>query len=249
MKPTFWNYLMINARTSFDLFERSSLLVSVLNIVAALIAGFAISFGLIPDTVLSEGWQKGFFSIGLSLLLLFFFITPIRLWFLGQTKINALEDRLKPRLSVAFDNFNPDFQATNPEHAEGHAIRTFRIRVENTGTELLDHCCVSPDELIARNSGRRRKVDLKFRFTSDNGDSRKLGPGEYAFVDIVEMDENDSTGFFTLCYANTDIVDRIHRSEGHLQLTIKVIGGPAPVTAVYRIAVDHRGFLTMVWIK
>lgn len=248
MKPTLWNYLVINARTSFNLFERSAVLVSVLFMVAALIAGFAISFGLIPDTVLSEEW-KVVFSIGFSLLLLFLFITPSRLWFLNQAKINALEDRLKPRLSVVFGNSNPDFEATNPEHAEGHAIRTFRIRVDNTGTELLDHCCVSPDELIVRNSGPRKKVDLRFRFTSDKGDSRKLGPGEHAFVDIVEMDENDSTGFFTLCYANTDMSHRIHRSEGHLQLTIKVIGGPAPVTAVYRIAVDHSGFLTMVWIK
>lgn len=240
---------MTNASTSFDLFGRSGLVGSVLFIFAALIVGSAISFGLIPDTWLPAEWQEGALAIALCLLFLFFVITPIRLWFLNQAKINRLENRLKPCLSVEFDKNNPHFQATDPKHAREHAKRTFRIRLENRGSESLAHCYVKLDALIDRTNSRSSEVDLKFRFHSDGGDSCMLGPGASAYVDIVEMDENDPAGLFQLCYAipssRTNVVNRVPKIRGPHKLVLKVIGGPEPVTKTYKIAVDPHGFLTM----
>ena len=91
------------------------------------------------------------------LVVLFFIISPYRMWRDGIIKVSSLEDRLEPKLKIAFEPEDPfvRFLDSARTHPKGQSpmtpqdqwvptqARFFRFKVENPNPNTIAHGCLS----------------------------------------------------------------------------------------------------------
>jgi hypothetical protein len=156
-----------------------------------------------------------------------------------KTQIDALQEKLKPRIRVNFRPENGDFQHTFPKQSTEKAFRTFRIEIENLSHVPIRNCSVRMVSMVDALGTRSIYRNMEFKRKDDNHPNYLVGkqkafdirPRDSEFVELVCMNETVPDGRVIMLYADPDfdpktrsLWNEIDVSRFPQTLTIRVVG-------------------------
>lgn len=152
-----------------------------------------------------------------------------------------------PVLSLDFEDTHP-FVYTEPSSAKGRAIRAYRVRVTNTGTNDLEKCIVYLHEMTSLTNPQFKNayvptplVTQKQLQEGRQGGEFKLRIGQPKYIEVAWLDENLEDSEIVLRYAHRTTPNPVKRDD--YILTLVAYGGGSPVSGQFRLNVDEGGFL------
>ena len=126
---------------------------------AAMSSGVGVPFAIMAVFV-DIAWGQG--AAG-ALAITAVAFAAYRVWSWERENWIEAEAKLRQRLSVSFIPEKEFYETTEPEHASGPALRTFRVSVKNDGPVTLEHCSERLESLIDANGINTRAGQRRFR--------------------------------------------------------------------------------------
>lgn len=124
-------------------------------------------------------------------------------WF--WRRLVYLEDKLVPKIKV-----HDPFYWTEPKNAQGKALRTYRLRIENLSGELIRNCQVKLIDMVNKDNGSTREIGKPFKLSLENPpdilnapliQSFNISPMDKIDVDIVQFNETKPDTHIRMCFA------------------------------------------------
>ena len=189
----------------------------------------------IPDTTYT-GWA--FVAIGVGLHLLNMYVKYL-------AKPHEVIE-LNSALALEFNPGTP-CEITEPNNANGHAIRSFRINVSNIGNTHLTDCLVKIEAMRLFDGSEFNNAFLPIGLITQQqaiqkrkGGNFNLRIGESKLIEVACLDETNTGSEIILRYEASYIPNTVPRNDYIIKLT--AYGGSIPVSKVFRMLVDENGF-------
>lgn len=189
----------------------------------------------LPDTT-HTGWA--FVAIGVGLHLLNMYV-----------KYLAKPQEIVELNSALALEFNPgtSCEITEPNGANGHAIRCFRINVSNIGNTHLTDCLVKIEAMQLADGAEFNNAFIPIGLITQQqaiqqrrGGNFNLRIGESKLIEVACLDEANEESEIILRYETGEIPNTVPRNDYILKLT--GYGGSIPVSKVFRTLVDENGY-------
>ena len=178
------------------------------------------------------------------------------IWILEYaTKLRKERD---PNVSVIFDPSNSDFQEVNNPKGQ-RALRTFRFRVINTSTEVVERCSAKVVS-VAINRGKlgdlsglllkQKNDELADTINESHKEESDIRPFDHVDFDMCRLNElSDNTSmrilFATQGHRHLHLCKDIGRDMFPVKLEIKIVAKNlrADVLAYFSLSIDKDGVL------
>ena len=212
----------------------------VLSVVGALVAAFSTQPGSGAPMSIDPVWA-------LVLIGVYLFIALCR-------KVWILEREIEPKVRLVFDPNDPMCVATWPKHANEHAKRRYRLKVENDSSAEVAKCSVQMMALDDKDGNPSVHKNIPFKLMNDNPsdilnmphkESFSLPEKHHEYVDIVAFDETTPDKRFRMLYATqgprSRLFDLIPFAHSPHTLKIVAVGGGEPVSKEFKIYLRDDG--------
>lgn len=153
----------------------------------------------------------------------------------------------RPAVDLTFEASGP-FVYTEPAGTSGHAVRGYRVKVTNTGTQDIGNCIVYLDKMISLTEPGFKNAYLPIALITQQQRQQKRRGGEFQlrsgqpkFIDVAWLDERSADSQIVLQYEDPTIANMVRR--GDYILSLVAYGGGPPVSGMYRLFVDDAGYL------
>jgi len=188
-----------------------------------------IAFDLVPD--MPDFVPYSFYAIFLFFLII---VSPYLVFKKLAIKNEVLQKQLEPNIEV-----DGPFIWTEPKLTVGKALRTYRLRIKNTSSELVKNCQVKLIEMFNKNDDSTREDGIPFKIKTDNPlDSLNMGyeqnfdisPNTFIDVDIIRFDERKE---------NNNHIQMLYATKKHQISTNMVPVNVCPHTMVIRASAEN----------